>query len=203
MNNKIKALLGLLAFAVLIVAAVFAYDRLQNEVESPDNLVLLGTEPDTDTEIQMELETEEDTPNPLQQAPDFTVFDMDGNEVSLSDLLGNPFVLNFWTTWCPSCVLESPYFEQLYLNMGNEVRILKVNLIDGQRETRQNVDDFITTHGYTFPVYFDTTGEASRAYSVRSIPNTFFINADGYIAARIMGIAREQTLQAGIDAILP
>ena len=156
MTGKSQAVLGLLAFAALLAVAVFVYQmHLEN---APDNLILMTgeiTENENNNEaaesiegteayeIDEDFEAPVPTPNPLERAPDFVVFDEDGNEVRLSDFLGEPVVLNFWTTWCPSCVRETPYFQQLYTEMGTGVRVLKVNLLDGRRETRQAVDDFM------------------------------------------------------------
>ncbi|MCL2215596.1 MAG: TlpA family protein disulfide reductase [Defluviitaleaceae bacterium] len=176
MNKKIKALLGLLAFVTLIAVSVAAYNGLQSRVDAPENLM----------------------PGTLQRAYDFAVVDSEGNEVRLSDFFGKPIVLNFWTTWCPACVRSSPYFEQLYRERGNDIHILKVNL-PGGRETRQAVDEFIAANGYTFPVYFDIYGEAARAYGIRPIPDTVFINTAGYITTRIVGAVNERALQEGMS----
>ena len=126
----------------------------------------------------------------LVKAFNFTVFDMYGNAVQLSDFFGKPIVLNFWTTWCPACVRSSPYFEQLHRDMGDEIHVLKINL----QEAHHVVEEFMAVNGYTMPVYLDANGEAARAYSIRSIPDTFFINANGYITARAVGAMDESRL---------
>jgi len=133
------------------------------------------------------------------RAPDFTVLDVFSSEVHFYDFLGKPVVLNFWATWCPNCVEESPHFETLYQEMGDEVHFVKVNLLDGDRETRGRVNNFMNTHGYTFPVYFDTTGQASGLYGVRTIPLTVFIDAEGYLVAITQGQITEYQLREGIE----
>jgi len=180
MNKKTKLLLGIVAFAALIVLAVFAYNGLRNTTDAPD----LIHEEEADDRIR---------------AVDFIMLDQDDNEVQLSDFFGKPIVLNFWTTWCPSCVIESPYFELIYQEMGDEVHIIKVNLLDGQRETRSRVDTFMADNSYTFPLYFDTTGEAAGAYGVRTIPFSVFIDADGYVVGMAQGALDEAGLRRGID----
>ena len=173
-NNKIKTFIGIGAFAVLIAIAVFAYDFLQTGENAPHE-------------------------TPQNPAPDFTILDAENNEVRLSDFFGKPIVLNFWTTWCPACVAELPVFENMYHEMGDEVHFLKVNLLDGTRETREDVDSFMAERNLTFSVYFDTTGEASDAYGVRGIPMTFFIDAEGQLVAGIQGPADEGALREGIE----
>ncbi|MCL2238758.1 MAG: TlpA family protein disulfide reductase [Defluviitaleaceae bacterium] len=185
MRKKINVFIGLFVFTALLAIAAVAYNRIGNRTDAPDNLLLI----------------EAVTDEPRETAYDFTVHDVDGNEVRLSDFFGRPIVLNFWTTWCPSCVQSSPYFEQLYREMGDDIHMLKINL-PGGRETRQAVDDFIAANGYTLPVYFDAIGEAARAYSIRAIPDTVFINADGNIIARIVGAINESTLQEAVSLLL-
>ena len=200
MNPKSKTLLGIVAFAVLIAAAVFAYNALQYDNAS-DRLVMLGEdtvpeEPEPEPQAQQEdIEAGEER----EQAPNFIMLDATGNELQLHDFLGKPIVLNFWTTWCPACVRESPYFENLYQEHGDIVHVIKVNLLDGQRETRAAVDNFMYVNGYTFPLYFDVDGAAQ--YGVRAIPVTFFIDENGYPIASAPGPLNERMLRQGLEAV--
>ena len=134
------------------------------------------------------------------KAPDFTVFDNEGNPVKLSDYLGKPVVLNFWASWCGPCQHEMPAFQQKYLELGSEVQFLMVNLTGG-RETVDSASSFISKNGYTFPVFFDTSYSASNAFSVYSIPATYFIDAEGYIVANAVGAINEDVIGRGIDMI--
>lgn len=145
----------------------------------------------------------ESTETQAALAPDFTVYDIDGNEVKLSDYLGTPVVLNFWASWCPPCKAELPDFEEKYLTYGDEVQFLMVNLADGTRETVETASDFIAQEGYTFPVFYDSKSVAAIEYKVRSIPATYFIDADGYIVANAVGMLDAVSLQKGIDLIIP
>jgi len=159
--------------------AVFGYNTLRN----------MGHDPNSSVAGERE----------RLRAPDFTMLDIYSNELQFYDFLGKPIVLNFWATWCPNCVAEMPYFEKLYNKMGDEVHFVKVNLLDGDRETRGRVNTFMATYGYTFPLFFDATGEASGVYGVRSIPLTFFIDAEGYLVAMTQGQIGEAQLRQGIE----
>ena len=158
-------------------------------------------------------------------APDFTVYDADGNKVALSDFKGEPVVVNFWASWCPPCKAELPDFEAAYPEIGikeaadaadgaadgatdstdgdgaQAVRFLMVNLTDGQRETLDTAGKFIADEGYTFPVYFDTDLDATYTYGINSIPMTLFIDADGNVQDYAIGMIDEQTLRSGIEKI--
>lgn len=134
-------------------------------------------------------------------APDFTVYDAEGNEVKLSDFLGKPVVLNFWASWCGPCKSEMPDFEEKYRELGESVQFLMINLTDGSGETLESASSFIAEQGYTFPVFYDTASMAANTYGIRSIPTTFFIDAEGYAIAQATGAISGETLQKGIDLI--
>lgn len=134
-------------------------------------------------------------------ALDFTVQDGDGNPVKLSDFFGKPIVLNFWASWCPPCKAELPDFEDAYKKYDGEVVFLMVNMTDNQRETVQVAKDFISSQGYTFPVYYDVGYEAATVYGVRSIPQTYFISAEGEAVAYATGMISSAQLEQGIGMI--
>ena len=92
-------------------------------------------------------------------APDFTVYDADGNEVHLSDFRGKPVVLNFWASWCGPCKMEMPDLEKAYQEYGDQIQFMLVDLTDGSQETVEKASAFIKEQGYTFPVFYDTAME--------------------------------------------
>lgn len=190
MKNKRILIILVLVFALLLGGASVLYSRLSNSVESEQ---LAQTEDAPAAE-----NTEEKKPI---IAPDFTVYDIDGNEVHLSDYLGTPVVLNFWASWCGPCKMEMPHFEEKSKALAGEVQFLMVNVTDGGRETVETASSFIAGEGYTFPVFYDTAHSASAAYGAYSLPTTIFINAEGHAIAQAVGAIDSATLQKGIDMI--
>ena len=189
MKNKKIVLLLVLVFALLMGGAAVLYDRLSAEV-------------DTDQLSQQETPAEDNAePDEPIMAPDFTVYDIDGKEVHLSDYLGTPVVLNFWASWCGPCKMEMPHFEEKSAELAGEVQFLMVNVTDGGRETVETASSFIAGEGYTFPVFYDTAYSASSAYGAYSLPTTIFINAEGHAIAQAVGAIDSATLQKGIDMI--
>ena len=145
--------------------------------------------------------TAAETTAPAAAAPDFTVYDVEGNPVSLSDFFGRPIVLNFWASWCGPCKMELPDFQTVYDEVGGDVQFLMINLTDGSRETVETASAYLKEQGYTLPAYYDTQLSAAMAYGVSAIPCTYFIDAQGCAIARSSGAIDAQTLQKGIALI--
>ena len=197
MNKNLKLILLGVLFITLLAGAVVLYDHLGESI-APEQLVTESPAPTGDTDP-----TNDTTPTGSQRtaAPDFTVVDMDGNERKLSEFIGKPIILNFWASWCGPCKMEMPDFDEAYREYGTEIHFLMVNCTTSSRETMDSAKSLIADEGFTFPVYFDTTGEASGLYGAYSIPLTYFIDAEGYLTAYAQGAIDAEVLQTGIDMI--
>jgi cytochrome c biogenesis protein CcmG/thiol:disulfide interchange protein DsbE len=123
-------------------------------------------------------------PRPGFPAPNFSLVNLDGQEVQLGDFQGHPLVVNFWASWCPPCRAEMPAFQKIFAEYEPQgFVILAVN----SQESRANAFDFTQSHGLTFPVLLDEDGDVSNHYRVVSLPSTFFINRDGVISEVVYG----------------
>ena len=94
-----------------------------------------------------------------------------------------------------------PDFNEKSKELEGQVQFLMINATDGSRETVEIASAFIEKQGYTFPVFFDTSSEATLTYGAFSLPTSFFIDADGFAVAQATGAIDGETLQLGIDMI--
>jgi peroxiredoxin len=114
------------------------------------------------------------------RAPDFTLENLSGNDVTLSSYRGNKIVMiNFWFTSCGPCVAEMDDIQYTYSNWSGNypVEVLAVNIQD----TPSVAESFIQSEGYTFPVLMDTGNTAENLYKVTQAPTSYFVDVQGII----------------------
>lgn len=143
-------------------------------------------------------------PAPRQgfQAPDFTLETLEGSSIRLSNLRGQPVVLNFWASWCPPCRAEMPALQAAFEADGaNGLVVLAVNTTF--QDSRAAAAAFIEEFGLSFPIALDQDGTVSRQYQLRALPSTWFIDAAGVVRQVVVGgPMSEATIRSGAAALL-
>ena len=116
-------------------------------------------------------------------APGFSLLDPDGRPVNLRDFEGTPVVVNFWATWCVPCRKETPDLVELQAEWGSSAQIVGINYY----ELREPVVQFATDYGVTYPLLLDRDGRVTGSYSLRGLPETFFIDGAGIVRDQRIG----------------
>ena len=123
-------------------------------------------------------------PRPGFQAPDFSLANLDGQEIQLADFLGRPVMVNFWASWCPPCRAEMQAFQEIFAEYETQgFVILAVN----SQESRIKAFEFAQANALSFPILLDEDGEITNRYRAVSLPATFFISRDGKISDVVYG----------------
>jgi len=127
------------------------------------------------------------TQTAVRPAPAFKVVAVSGGEgrdyFTLDEFKGRPLVLNVGAIWCPHCLNELPAFEAAYSKYKGEAAILMVFI----KSERPAIDEVIKDKELPFMVGNDPSSEIGRAYGVKGIPVTFFIDQDGVITEQHLG----------------
>jgi peroxiredoxin len=121
-----------------------------------------------------------------KRAPDFTLKDVDGKPVKLSDYKGKVVLLNFWATWCGPCKIEIPWFmdfEQTYKDKN--FAVLGVSL---DEDGWDSVKPYIAQKKINYRVMIGTEQVAQLYGEVDSLPTTFMIDREGRVAAVHVGL---------------
>jgi peroxiredoxin len=125
-------------------------------------------------------------------APDFTLVDLKGNEVALSDFRGKTVFINFWATWCPPCRAEMPEIEAVHQEYKDKgVVVLGVDISEPENTVRQ----YIQKGGFSWTIVLDSTGEVARNYQIAAIPTSFFIDREGIIRAVNIGAMTKRAME--------
>ena len=120
-------------------------------------------------------------------APEFSLKDIEGRTVRLSDFKGKFVVLEFWATWCPPCQAAVPELNDFQAAiLGKDIVLLSITM-DNSLET---VKEFARDYQVTYPILMDDG--TSRAYRAYTIPTTIVVGRDGLIFKRHVGYAPGQ-----------
>lgn len=132
-------------------------------------------------------------------APDFTLSDLAGRSVRLSDFKGKIVFVDFWATWCPPCRKEIPHLKDLaqhYKEQG--VVVLGVSVDEGGRAV---VEPFVKENEITYPILIGGDSPLD-GYSVESIPTLYVINREGLVVARHVGYQPYEQLEETAKSLL-
>jgi peroxiredoxin len=129
--------------------------------------------------------------------PSFALQNLAGQSVNIKDFQGKPTILNFWATWCAPCQLEMPLLQSRYDQYDGELEVVGIN----NGENRQDIQSFVDEMTLTFEVLIDPKTEIQQLFQVRGYPTTLFIDRDGIIRVRHIGMVTENQLDEYLEII--
>jgi cytochrome c biogenesis protein CcmG/thiol:disulfide interchange protein DsbE len=141
-------------------------------------------------------------------APDFLLERIDaegaGDTLRLSDLQGQPVLVNFFATWCPPCRDEVPEIVRAYeAHRDQGLVVVAVDLQEADEGVRAFAEEF----GMAFPIVVDRTGEVAQSWHIggpiRGIPSSYFVGENGVIEELFYGPMMDDIIEKNLTSIMP
>jgi len=145
-------------------------------------------------------------------APNFTLPDLGGNQVSLAAFKGKPLLINFWATWCGPCKIETPWLVELQneyapkglqiVGISSEGDDLKPDDAEGWAHDKAAIAKFVKQEHMQYPVLINGDSLAVQYGGLEAMPTSFYVNAEGKIVAIQLGISSKEDMEANIAKAL-
>lgn len=190
MKQKRNLVVIIAALILVLTGGYFLYAEISG---LPDNERLLRA--DNPTSIPYAEGAAFDT----DAIHDFTVSGSAG-DLQLFDHLGEPILLHFWRGESDEVLQELKALDDAYRKYGEDLQFVIVHAMGAQ--TRSEAEAIFKREELTLPLYFDEDGSAMRANGATQAPATYFVDADGFIAASSAGSITEETLRFGIALLM-
>jgi peroxiredoxin len=203
-RNQVVLLVVLAALVVMFWAGFANYQHRKQERER--QAVAARLIPDTAATAEAPYVS------PLQgkPAPAFTLEDLSGKKVSLSDYRGKAVMLNFWATWCGPCNVEIPWLinlRQKYGSQGFEILGISSDTLDLDDKAKlasekQDIRKFVEEKKIDYPILLNGDSISEPYGGVDGLPSSFFIDPSGVVVAATMGLTSENEIEADIQKAL-
>ncbi|SDW31731.1 Peroxiredoxin [Paenibacillus sp. CF384] len=138
-------------------------------------------------------------PRKGSEPPDFALLGMDGQTHRLADYKGKALVINFWGTYCPGCVTETPDLVAQYAkHKDKSFEVVGINL----GEDKLTVSNFVKQFDVNYSILLNENNDVQRKYGLKSYPTTFFVKPDGTIQDIFVGPMAEADMDKRIEKLL-
>ncbi|HET7143858.1 MAG TPA: TlpA disulfide reductase family protein [Anaerolineales bacterium] len=132
-------------------------------------------------------------------APELSLVDLAGNNVSLKDHLGSVVLVNLWATWCPPCKEEMPTLQAFYEKYNSSGFVL---LAIDQEESIEIVTPFVKEYGLTFPVWLDEDYQSQRVFNTMNLPSSYVIDRVGTVRLMWIGGISKRNLEKYVPDLI-
>jgi peroxiredoxin len=132
-------------------------------------------------------------------APDFALFNIEGEEVKFSDYKDKIILLSFWTTWNPAALDQLVILESYYQEIkdSRDIVLLTIN----NQEDKSVVSNFIRRGKYLLPVLLDEDGAVGELYEINTLPATYFINKEGKVKEIYIGVLSKEEINKKVERL--
>ena len=206
-TKKNRLIVDILLVFVIVAMGLFIYYRVtqllsDHKIESPElsseTMDGYETEPKSDlmnssTEdlTNQSVSTQESLDTAIQPALDFSLVSLEDRNISLSDYIGTPVMVNFWATWCPPCRAEMPLIQAYAKTNRDALVVLAVNA----GEDKATIENFANAQNLDDLVFLlDPENSVASSYRIPGFPTSLFIDAVGMLAAVHIGELNEDLL---------
>jgi cytochrome c biogenesis protein CcmG/thiol:disulfide interchange protein DsbE len=197
---------GLILIVVLLgILVIFRLEKVFKPTESQSEILeeaaVVENQPEEIKEtgaviVEDDPASVDDATGPVA-ALDFTLSNLSDEQVSLSDYLGTPVMVNFWATWCPPCKAEMPLIQEYQDKFTDEFVVLAINGGD----SKELVQSFMETNSFTLNFLLDPDVSVATLYQVRGFPTSLFIDADGNLQVTHIGELTATLIDAYLQKI--
>ncbi len=136
----------------------------------------------------------------MSMAPEFTLLNLAGNTVNLSDYSGKVVLINFFATYCPPCRMEIPDFVKLQKEFGPEGFVVIGISVDNDGE--RVLPPFVEKLGINYPILLATSKVLQDYGNIYALPVTFILDKNHKIVQKITGMVNEEELRPIIEDLL-
>lgn len=129
-----------------------------------------------------------------QPVPDIELVDLDGQTYTLQEYQGRPLIINFWASWCQPCREEMPAFQTYADEMGADGPVIIIVTDPDNGQTMDDIRAFVEEFDLDLRVGIDQNAWLHYSLNVPGLPSTYFVDADGILRGRRVGMIDYQAL---------
>lgn len=198
-RNQWVVILVFAALALMVWSGITNFKRRKELARSP---VIMAVNPSNQS-VQQDVSGDEGLPNLRGKvAPNFTLHNIEGKKVSLSDYKGKAVLINFWATWCAPCKIEMPWFVALHSQYAQQgFEILGVSEDDAS-VSRAQIAKFGQQQSINYPLLIGDDSVSHKYGGVEFLPTSYYVGRDGRVVAESAGLVSKDQVEANIKKAL-